>query len=231
MSFTLEKVVPWGRSFDEYLAMFSLSKEDLGRRLLGCGDGPASFHAELTKMGGRIVSVDLIYRFSASEIKKRIDETYDQVMEQTRNNENEFVWDSIKSVVRLGRIRMEAMSRFLEDYSNGKGKYIPAALPDLPFHDGAFDLALCSHFLFLYSAHHTLEFHIQSLRELCRIASEVRVFPLLELGAKRSRHLDAVIDGLSQKGHECKIKKVPYEFQRGGNEMLRITYRIRPCHR
>ena len=24
MAFTLEKVVPWGRSFDEYLAMFAL---------------------------------------------------------------------------------------------------------------------------------------------------------------------------------------------------------------
>lgn len=35
MSFTLEKVVPWGRSFDEYAAMFSLSNADLDKRILG----------------------------------------------------------------------------------------------------------------------------------------------------------------------------------------------------
>ena len=33
--------------------MFDLSAADLGRRILGCGDGPASFNAELTAQGGR----------------------------------------------------------------------------------------------------------------------------------------------------------------------------------
>ncbi|MEJ2690734.1 MAG: SAM-dependent methyltransferase, partial [Deltaproteobacteria bacterium] len=53
MSFTLEKVVPWGRSFAEYAAMFALSKADLQGRILGCGDGPASFNASLSRQGGR----------------------------------------------------------------------------------------------------------------------------------------------------------------------------------
>jgi hypothetical protein len=48
MVFTLDRVVPWGRSFDEYVAMFALSSEDLGRRILGCNDGPASFNSGLT---------------------------------------------------------------------------------------------------------------------------------------------------------------------------------------
>ena len=37
--FTLEQVVPWGRSFEEYRAMFALSDADLEGRVLGCGDG------------------------------------------------------------------------------------------------------------------------------------------------------------------------------------------------
>jgi len=40
MGFTLAKVVPWGRSYDEYIRMFSLTEADLGLRILGCGDGP-----------------------------------------------------------------------------------------------------------------------------------------------------------------------------------------------
>jgi len=225
MSFTLEKVVPWGRCYDEYVAMFSLSEEDLDKFILGCGDGPASLNVELGAQGGRIVSVDPIYAFNTAAIRQRIRETSDQVIEQTRLNRDEFVWSHIKSVQALGHIRMEAMNRFLEDFSKRRSRYIAGELPNLPFRNFAFDLALCSHFLFLYSEQFTAEFHVQALKELCRIAKEVRVFPLLELGSERSRHLDGVIETLREDGYGCTIKIVPYEFQKGGNEMLVI---IRP---
>ena len=220
--FQLEKVVPWGRSFDEYVAMFALESQDFGRRILGCGDGPASFNTELSTRGGRVVSVDPIYRFSVDEIAARIDETYPVVLEQTRRNADEFVWSHICSVEELGQVRMSAMSKFLADYTNGKreGRYLDAELPNLPFPDRAFELALCSHFLFLYSAHFDAAFHLQSLRELRRVAEEVRVFPLLELGAVKSRHLDIVLSQLTSDGYQTDIVKVPYEFQKGGNEML-----------
>lgn len=55
MAFTLKNIVPW-RSFDEYVAMFALTDEDLRKNILGCGDGPADFNAEITKRGGKIVS-------------------------------------------------------------------------------------------------------------------------------------------------------------------------------
>ena len=45
--FTLDKVVPWGRSFDEYQRMFALTENDLGLKIVGCGDGPANFNAEV----------------------------------------------------------------------------------------------------------------------------------------------------------------------------------------
>ena len=224
MAFTLDKIVPWGRSFDEYVAMFDLSKEDLEKRILGCGDGPANFNSILTKKGRQIISVDPIYHFSADEIRTRICETYEKVMEQTRQNKNEFVWRHISSVEELGRVRMEAMKEFLSDYMTGRkeGRYIEAGLPDLPFKDKAFDIALCSHFLFLYSEQLSEDFHVQSIRELCRVSSETRIFPLLELGAKESRHLRKVIDILAKTGFAVSIEKVPYEFQQGGNEMMKI---------
>ena len=225
MAFTLEKVVPWGRSFDEYLAMFALVEEDLRKRILGCGDGPASFNCMMKRRGGRVVSVDPLYRFSAVEIRNRIDEIYEEIMEQTRKNKNEFVWRHISSVEELGKVRMDAMNDFLSDYTAGskEGRYVDASLPMLPFEDREFDIALCSHFLFLYSERLSDNFHIQSIKELCRVASEVRIFPLLELGAKKSRHLETVIDRLENDGFVIDIKKVSYEFQRGGNEMLRVT--------
>ena len=57
------------------------------------------------------------------------------------------------------------METFLGDYVAGaaEGRYIDAELPTLPFPDASFDLALSSHFLFLYSAQLGEEFHVMSL--------------------------------------------------------------------
>jgi hypothetical protein len=225
MPFTLDKVVPWGRSFQEYIAMFDLSGSDLGRNILGCGDGPSSFNCAMSRRGRRVISADPIYRFSAGEIRARIDETYEAVLEQTRRNAHEFVWTEILSVEELCERRLADMKDFLADYETGRkeGRYIEAELPGLPFASGAFELALCSHFLFLYSEQLSSDFHVGSIRELCRVASEVRIFPVLEMGARRSRHLDAVIDELRRENYRVELRRVPYEFQRGGNEMMVVT--------
>ncbi len=222
MSFSLKQIVPWGRSFAEYVAMFAMSGDDLGKRILGCGDGPAAFNARLTKRGGRVSSVDPIYRFTADDIRRRIHETHADVMAQTRRNAHEFIWTDIASVEDLGRIRMAAMEEFLRDFTMGKaqGRYVDGELPRLPFDDGEFDIALCSHLLFLYSEQLSEDFHIASIRELCRVAAEVRIFPLLELGSIVSRHLDAVQRYLSDKAYDVAMVPVAYEFQRGGNRML-----------
>jgi len=63
---------------------------------------------------------------------------------------------------------------------------------------------------------------LASIRELCRVAAEVRVFPLLELGAKTSRHLQAVTANLAAADCAVTIVPVPYEFQRGGNQMMQV---------
>lgn len=224
MSFTLEKVVPWGRSYEEYVAMFALTEAELGLRILGCGDGPASFNAELNKRGGNVISLDPIYNFEADQIKNRIAETYDTVMDQTRKNQNGFIWETIKSVEHLGRIRMSAMEIFLADFDAGKqeGRYVTGELPSLPFEARQFDLALSSHFLFLYSDHLSAEFHLQALQDMVRVANQVRVFPLLTLGGMPSPYLAFVEKRLTQDGFFIETKRVPYEFQKGGNEMLVI---------
>jgi hypothetical protein len=204
--------------------MFALSERDLAGRILGCGDGPASFNSVLTKRGGRAVSVDPLYRFSADEIRARIRETRPDVLEQTRRNRHEFVWRDIPCVEELGRIRMAAMEEFLRDFpaSRREGRYIQGRLPALPFEDGEFDIALCSHFLFLYSGRLSEDFHVQCIREMCRVAREARIFPLLELGAAKSRHIENVIARLKSEGFTAVIEAVPYEFQRGGDQMLKV---------
>jgi ubiquinone/menaquinone biosynthesis C-methylase UbiE len=121
--------------------------------------------------------------------------------------------------------RRHTLQRFLQDYEQGRqqGRYIAATLPDLPFADQSFDLALCSHLLFLYTDYFTLDFHIDSITELLRVAGEVRIFPLLTLDGDYSIYVDGVSDEFYKQGYVVIIEPVAYEFQKGGNEMMRIV--------
>jgi hypothetical protein len=77
MAFKYHEAVPWGRPFEEYRRMFGLSDADLKLRIAGCGDGPASFNAEMFQRGCRVVSCDPIYKLSTMQIQERINITYD----------------------------------------------------------------------------------------------------------------------------------------------------------
>ncbi len=224
MPFTIDGVVPWGRTMDEYCGMFDLGERDLRGRILGCGDGPASFNAEMSARGYSVVSVDPLYAFPAEAIEKRVEETYDIIIEQLARNRDDFVWTYVPSLQALGQRRMGAMRRFLADFARGigEGRYLDASLPDLPFDDNSFDLALSSHFLFLYSKQFDLNFHIRALEEMLRVAPEARAFPLLQVGGAPSPHVQGVIDAFAAQDIQARIEEVPYEFQRGGSRMLRL---------
>jgi hypothetical protein len=225
MGVSLDQIVPWGRSYDEYVAMFDLRAAELDRRLLGCADGPAAFNGELTARGGSIVSVDPLYRFDAPQIAGRIAETYATVMDQVGRNQGDYVWTAIPSIEALGAVRMAAMERFLADFQAGrhKGRYIASELPSLPFARRQFDVALSSHFLFLYSAHLSATFHCRALGEMLRVAREVRVFPVLTVDGLLSPHLPKVSEHMTGQGFRVELHRVPYEFQRGANQMLVVS--------
>jgi hypothetical protein len=146
------------------------------------------------------------------------------VIGQTRRNQEKYVWDRITTVDELGRVRLAAMREFLADYDRGKreGRYVAAELPSLPFPSASFDLAVCSHFLFLYSGNLSLAFHAQAAEAMCRVAGEVRLFPLLTYDAEPSPYVEPVAQRLREAGHTVSLESVPYEFQRGGNRMMRI---------
>jgi SAM-dependent methyltransferase len=222
----LDKVLPWGRSAREYRAMFALSADDLERRILDCGGGPSSFTAEMAQLGGRVTSCDPLYQFSAAEISRQIDETYPRMTALNEATRDNFRWDYYGSPAQLGQIRMQAMRLFLTDYTAGKeqGRYAVGELPALPFPDCSFDLALCSHCLFTYSEQFSTEFHVESLLDMARVAGEVRVFPLLTaFSGEPSPHLAPVMEELRRRGFAVEIQQVDYEFQKGGNQMLRVV--------
>ena len=205
--------------------MFDLTAADLRGLILDCGAGPASFNAEATVDGHRVVSSDPLYHFSAAEIRTRVEETSVTLLANVRHSKDRFIWDEIESPERLREIRLGAMNRFLEDFPRDtkQGRYRTDALPHLGFANNEFGLALCSHLLFLYSGTLSTDFHLAAVREMCRVAAEVRVFPLLCAYGDPSPHLDPVAHRLRELGHSVERRKVSYEFLRGADEMLSVT--------
>lgn len=224
MVMKLEEVVPFGRSLDEYIKMFNLSPSDLQKRILGVGDGPASFNAEGTARDAKITSIDPIYQFSGVEIKQRFDTVVDNIIEQIIATPKNWVWNYHQSPQTLKQSRIKTLEIFLQDYEQGlpEGRYLAQKLPQLDFADQTYDLALCSHFLFLYSEHFNLDFHSASIKEILRVSREVRIFPLLTLMQETSPYVDGIVTEFINLGYSVTIEEVPYELQPGGNKMLVI---------
>jgi hypothetical protein len=223
MAVSLERIIPWGRTGREYELMFRLAAADLTRGVLDCGGGPSSFAAEMWGRGVRVVTVDPIYVHPGRRIRERFEECAGSILAQVRMTPEDWTWSYHRDPDDLLAHRVAALERFLADYEVGRaeGRYLAGELPELPFANEAFGLAVCSHLLFLYSDLLSEEFHVRSVRELCRVAREVRIFPLLTLQRERSPHLAAVRVALGA-GWSSEVVRVEYELQRGGHEMLRL---------
>lgn len=223
MAFKLDSVVPWGRNLNEYTMMFKLGKEDLSKKIASFGDGPASFNYEAKQKGYFVTSFDPIYQFSKSELQQRIEEVRVTVMQQMKENMNNYNWTSIKNLDELENVRMSAMRLFLSDYECGKSenRYICHTLPEkLPYEDNTFDIGLSSHFLLMYTAL-GYDFHIQAMTEMLRVCKEIRIFPIVDLDANKTDLITNVISYF-KKRYDTEICETHYEFQKGDNKLLII---------
>jgi hypothetical protein len=224
-------VPPLGRGLPEYRDIFSLTDDDLPRRILSCADGAASFNAHWTKQGGRVVSVDPLYAEPLEEIRLRLERGLAEILPQVKADPANYVWSYYSGPDALEAARNAACADFAADFEQGRreNRYLAGRLPELPFDNDSFDVALCSHFLFLYSRQPEFDrdFHLHSVAELCRVASDVRLFPLLTLRNERSPFVDDVLRWASTEGFSCDIMATRYEVQPGGNQCLRIR-RVSP---
>jgi hypothetical protein len=112
----LDKVVPFGREFAEYKLMFSLSEDDLDKRIIGIADGPASFNAEMYARGKNVISVDPIYAFDGLSIQQQFAKVVDSIIEQVKQTPEDWNWSYHRSPEHLRKNRESALRLFLADY-------------------------------------------------------------------------------------------------------------------
>ena len=211
------------RSFDEYRAMFALTDADLRGRVLDCPGGGASFTAAARARGTAAIAVDPVYASPPRELVARLGTELARGSAWATANAERYVWDHYGDPAAHARLRAESAAVFAGDLAECPGHHVAAALPHLPFADGAFDLVLSSHLLFTYADRLDTGFHVAALREMARVGAEVRVYPLVDqAGRALPDLLAAVVAELGDAGVRARVQDVPYEFQRGARSMLRL---------
>lgn len=222
----LDEIVFCGRTFNEYLKMFDLSLADLKtEKVLDCPGGACSFVAELNKRGVPAVACDIMYDLEPEPLESKCRADLEKIMAALPGALDLYNWDFYDDMEDLKDHRLEAYTRFIQDYPEGKrqGRYVQTKLPKLPFPDNEFSLVISAHFLFLYGDRLDFDFHVNTIKELVRVSSkEVRIFPLVGLDARRYSLLDRVIGEIADGNVSIEIAKVPFEFQKGADEMLLI---------
>lgn len=218
----LDGPTPWGRRAFEYMRFFNLDDHDAQSTILDCGAGPSSFTAEQTASGWQVTAVDPTYSLEGSEIRAAMGNGIERIRGNMIAQQDRFCWDFYGDVDRVVALRHEALDLFLSDYDEGKrsGRYRRGELPKLEFPSKSFDLALCSHLLFLYGDDLDLDFHVDALTELGRIAAETRVFPLINIDGRPSPYTDAILDRFNSGNSEAFVRPVDFEFQKGATSML-----------
>jgi hypothetical protein len=192
-------VLVTSRSYAEYEAMFDL--KELPDSVLDCCAGGAGFTAEAAARGVDAIAADPAYELDHPELVDSVRRSLPATSGIVGEHEGSFVWH----------------------WYGSPERYVAAGLPDLPFGDRRFELVLCSHLLFTWADKYDRDWHAAALRELIRVSNaEVRIFPLVLQGAGEPiPWLPDLLDSLE--GVTCEIRKVPYEFQVGADQMLVIT--------
>ena len=215
------------RAYDEYVAFFALDADSLrGQRVLDCSAGASSFVARASRTGVDAVAVDPAYASGADELAEIGGRGLRDGNAIAASHPGRFTWEWYGSPESRERMRAQALAEFLLDFHENRDRYITASLPELPFSDGEFDLAMCSHLLFTWADQLGREWHLAALRELCRVASQVRVFPTVMQGAGEPVPFwDELMDDLIRAGIQTEVRQVPYRFQVGADRMLVLTRR------
>lgn len=218
----LGDIIVTARPYDEYLAMFDLHEADLlAGPVLDCPAGASGFAGGARALGADVTAVDPVYATPHDALVERARRDTRFGNGYVRGNPRTYAWGFFADVDDHLARRLGAVDVFDADRRANPGRYVVGGLPALPFDDDAFALVVSSHLLFVYPDHFDAAAHLAGVRELARVArGEVRMFPLVDTTTAPWPGLDHLRRDLEAAGHASEVRRVPYEFIRGGTEML-----------
>jgi hypothetical protein len=220
----------------------------IGLKILDIPGGPSTLNQMITKLASRVgcfktqvISCDPVYELPEAEIWKKAVDDINRITDlyfQHPQSLNPSYFDARTQLsMRLAAVMdkerhygflCEFMDDFISDKRLASSRYQNCKLPYLQdFTTSSFDLALVGHLLFTYANETTfnLDFHVESLEELTRVAKEVRVFPVGGLNGEISPILKVLRVQLQTKGIFSEVVASPNDMVKGEgwNQMLVLS--------
>jgi hypothetical protein len=220
----MRKLVLWGHHAAEYTAMFDVSEAGLHSRVLEYGCGPSAVNAELHHDSRLTVSCDPLFSLTKPELIKKVTVLMERRVQQVLAFKGQFNVDPYGGMDAFIASRRAGVNAFFSDYDAGRvqKRYVSPEKDATPFKDSAFDYALSSHYFFSDPKTQSVDFHVQVLGELARVANDVRIFPLIDRLGQPSPLLGPVLLGLQQANFGVEVREVACPLYPAGNAMLRV---------
>ncbi|MCC5791588.1 MAG: hypothetical protein JJT82_03135 [Legionellaceae bacterium] len=216
----MRKLVLWGHHPADYVEMFAVSKADLNKNILEFACGPSAINASLPQ----VVSADPLFVLDKDTLSAKTSLIFAEMVSEVQKLADHFDFEQNGGLNKLVWDRKKGMETFFADYELGlqEKRYIPVTNCSLPYTDFHFDFAFCSHYLFAGLDNQTLDFHVQVISELARVAKDVRIFPLIDRHGQVSELLGPVLLRLQNENFGVEVKDINYKLQKSGNAMLRV---------
>jgi len=220
----MRRIALWGQHLDEYKDMFALTDDDLQKSFLEYNSGVSAFNCEVKSQALSCISCDPWYVLDKQSLKEKIEHSFDKRLLELENNLNSLDLSRYASFEKLVAYRQQGVASFFADFEKGlaEKRYMPITVDELPFHDFQFDFALVANNFFADLDYQTVEYHIARIKELARVAKDVRIFPLVDAKGVPSNLLGPIIMGLYKDKFRVEVKDVSYHLQHRGNAMLRV---------
>lgn len=216
-------VKDWIYNLDDYRQIFNLTDQEIQKGTLDYPGGVSSVNAELYALGQTIISAGPSYRLSPKEMQGHAKQILQNKITNLRQNvellstPNE---QTINNVIQRWQLSTE---QFLADYELGKkqGRYIVLDPPPFTTIEQTFELLLCTDFLFnkALSPTHSSQ---QLMDELCKLATEIRVFPLPDAKKIIAAELGPIMLDFQQRNYGIEVRAVNYPLRSDANAFLRI---------
>lgn len=214
----------WIFNLTDYRQMFDLQENDFAKPILDYPGRISSFNAQMHAQGVRVVSGDSLYGLSFEQMQQKSVELFEANEDSLRSHLNWLKENDEKSIEMILKNWRDSEKQFLDDYRAGQseGRYQNVSLPKLPFKDHEFDLAICTNLIFHTMAMINGNSTEDLVAELCRVAVEARIFPLLNEKGEMPEKLGMLMLNLQQQNYALEVREVPYKQHKGANAMLRV---------
>ncbi len=213
----------WIHGLEEYEQMFDLKEADYRKTILDFPGSVSAFNAQVYQKAHHVVSGDAIYNMSMDEMEHYAEQLYALNCKHLSENADAVLKKGVSALKPIFQMWKDNMEVFLADYLTGKkqSRYQHVLMPNLPYKNHEFQLALCSDYVFNRHVQNNCT-PDQVVSELCRVAEELRIFPLLTEQGEVSEWLGPLMLELQNRNHGIEIRQVPFENVKGGNAMLRV---------